>query len=98
MPACDQYLSKPSRQCLSFSLRHQRLALTQGLAVALRNNGRSQLRTGSRPEQQISGSAEDYPSNGGSLQNWNACHHVLRQRQSFSFVDSVRFGLWLARG
>ena len=29
---------------------------------------------------------------------WNACYRVLRYRNGFSFVDSVRWGLWLARG
>jgi hypothetical protein len=51
MPACGQHLSKPSRQRLSFSLKDQRLALTQGLEVALQNKGRS----------------EGYARNGGSL-------------------------------
>jgi hypothetical protein len=32
------------------------------------------------------------------LQKWNACYRVLRQRNSFSFADSIRFGLWLAQG
>jgi hypothetical protein len=29
---------------------------------------------------------------------WSACYHVLRRRNRFSFVESVRYGLWLARG
>ena len=29
---------------------------------------------------------------------WNACYRVLRRRNKFSFVESVRYGLWLARG
>jgi hypothetical protein len=28
----------------------------------------------------------------------NACYHVLRHRNRFGFVESVRYGLWLARG
>jgi len=32
------------------------------------------------------------------LQKWNACYRVLRQRNSFGFVASIRFGLWLAQG
>lgn len=28
---------------------------------------------------------------------WNACYRVLH-RNRFSFVESVRYGLWLARG
>lgn len=42
MPACGQHLSKASRQRLSFSLQYQRLALTRGLEVALRNKGGSE--------------------------------------------------------
>lgn len=30
--------------------------------------------------------------------NWNSWYGVLRYRNSFSFVESVRYGLWLARG
>lgn len=33
-----------------------------------------------------------------SVRKWNASYRVLRYRNGFSFVDSVRFGLWLARG
>jgi len=29
---------------------------------------------------------------------WNACYRVLRHRNRLSFVGSVRYGLWLARG
>ena len=29
---------------------------------------------------------------------WNAWYRVLRYRKGFSFVESVRNGLWLARG
>jgi hypothetical protein len=29
---------------------------------------------------------------------WNAWYRVLRYRNGFTFVDSVRCGLWLARG
>jgi hypothetical protein len=32
------------------------------------------------------------------LQKWNACYRVLRHRNAFSFVNSIRFGLWLAQG
>jgi hypothetical protein len=32
------------------------------------------------------------------FQEWNACYRVLRHRNFFSFVDSIRFGLWLAQG
>jgi hypothetical protein len=32
------------------------------------------------------------------VRKWNACHRVLCHRNEFSFTDSVRFGLWLARG
>ena len=32
------------------------------------------------------------------LRKWNAWYRVLRYRNGFSFVDSVRCGLWLARG
>jgi len=28
----------------------------------------------------------------------NAGYRVLRDRTGFNFVDSLRFGLWLARG
>jgi hypothetical protein len=29
---------------------------------------------------------------------WNARYRVLRHRNRFSFVESVRYGLWMARG
>jgi len=29
---------------------------------------------------------------------WNACYHVLRYRHGFSFMESLRYGMWLARG
>jgi hypothetical protein len=29
---------------------------------------------------------------------WNACYRVLRHRTRFGVVESVRYGLWLARG
>ena len=29
---------------------------------------------------------------------WNARYRVLRHRNRFSFVESVRYGLWVARG
>ena len=29
---------------------------------------------------------------------WNAGYRVLRHRNRFSFVESVRYSLWLARG
>jgi len=29
---------------------------------------------------------------------WKAWYRVLRYGKNLSFVDSVRFGLWLARG
>jgi hypothetical protein len=32
------------------------------------------------------------------LEKWNACYRVLRHRNSFSLVASIRFGLWLAQG
>ena len=28
---------------------------------------------------------------------WNAWYRVLRYRNGFSFAESVRYGLWLAR-
>jgi hypothetical protein len=28
---------------------------------------------------------------------WNACYRVLRYRNGFSFADSLRYSLWLAR-
>jgi hypothetical protein len=28
---------------------------------------------------------------------WNAWYRVLRNRNGFSFAESVRYGLWLAR-
>ena len=31
------------------------------------------------------------------LRNWNTWYRVLRHRNGFSFVESVRYGLWLAR-
>jgi hypothetical protein len=30
--------------------------------------------------------------------NWNKWYRVLRYRKGFRLFDSVRFGLWLARG
>lgn len=32
------------------------------------------------------------------LRNWNAWYRVLRYRNGFSLMESVRYGLWLARG
>ena len=32
------------------------------------------------------------------VRQWNAWYRVLRYGNGFSFVDSVRYGLWLARG
>lgn len=32
------------------------------------------------------------------MRKWNAWYRVLRHGKGFSFVDSVRYGLWLARG
>ena len=29
---------------------------------------------------------------------WSACYSVLRYRNGFGLFDSVRYGLWLARG
>ncbi len=29
---------------------------------------------------------------------WNTWYHVLRCRKGFGLFDSVRYGLWLARG
>jgi hypothetical protein len=29
---------------------------------------------------------------------WNRWYHVLRYRKGFGLFDSVRYGLWLARG
>jgi hypothetical protein len=29
---------------------------------------------------------------------WSACYRVLSHSNGFSFVESVRYGLWLARG
>jgi hypothetical protein len=29
---------------------------------------------------------------------WKACYRALRHRNQFSFLESVRYGLWLARG
>jgi len=31
------------------------------------------------------------------MRKWNAFYRVLRHRKGFSFVDSLRHGLWLAR-
>jgi hypothetical protein len=28
---------------------------------------------------------------------WNVCYRVLRHSNGFSFMESVRYGLWLAR-
>ena len=30
--------------------------------------------------------------------NWRSWQRVLRRRKGFGVIDSVRFGLWLARG
>ena len=30
--------------------------------------------------------------------NWNRWYRFLRYRKGFGLFDSVRFGLWLARG
>lgn len=32
------------------------------------------------------------------MRKWNAWYRVLRHAKGFSFVNSVRHGLWLARG
>jgi len=32
------------------------------------------------------------------MTNWRRWQHVLRCRKGFGLIDSVRFGLWLARG
>jgi hypothetical protein len=32
------------------------------------------------------------------VRKWNACYRVLSQCNGFSFADSARYGLWLARG
>jgi len=32
------------------------------------------------------------------LSKWNGWYRVLRFRNGFPFVDSVRYSLWLARG
>ena len=32
------------------------------------------------------------------VRKWNLSYRVLRHRNGFTFVDSVRCGLWLARG
>jgi hypothetical protein len=29
---------------------------------------------------------------------WHGCYRVLRHRNGFTFIDSVRYGLWLTRG
>jgi hypothetical protein len=29
---------------------------------------------------------------------WNRCYRVLRYGHGFGLLDSVRYGLWLARG
>jgi hypothetical protein len=31
------------------------------------------------------------------IRKWNACYRMLRHNNGFSFVESVRYGLWLAR-
>ena len=31
------------------------------------------------------------------IREWNVSYRVLRQGNGFSFADSVRYGLWLAR-
>jgi hypothetical protein len=31
------------------------------------------------------------------LRKWNAWYRVMRYRNAYSFVESVRYGLWLAR-
>jgi hypothetical protein len=31
------------------------------------------------------------------VRKWNSWYRVLRYRKGFTFVDSVRCGLWLAR-
>jgi hypothetical protein len=30
--------------------------------------------------------------------NWNACYRVLRHRNGFGVLESMRYGLWLVRG
>lgn len=32
------------------------------------------------------------------VRKWNAWYRVLRRSYGFSLMNSVRFGLWLARG
>ena len=32
------------------------------------------------------------------MANWRKWQRVLRRRKGFGLIDSVRFGLWLARG
>jgi hypothetical protein len=32
------------------------------------------------------------------MRMWNTWYGVLRHGKGFSFVDSLRYGLWLARG
>jgi hypothetical protein len=32
------------------------------------------------------------------MTNWRRWQHLLRCRKGFGLIDSVRFGLWLARG
>jgi hypothetical protein len=32
------------------------------------------------------------------MTNWRKWQRVLRSRKGFGLIDSVRFGLWLARG
>lgn len=32
------------------------------------------------------------------VRKWNAWYRVLRYRNGFDFVESVHYGLWLARG
>lgn len=31
------------------------------------------------------------------VRKWTVCYRVLRHRNAFSFVASVRYALWLAR-
>jgi len=32
------------------------------------------------------------------MTNWRKWQRVLRSRKGFGLIDSVRFGLWMARG
>jgi hypothetical protein len=32
------------------------------------------------------------------IRKWNTWYRVLRHGKGFSFADSLRYGLWLARG